>query len=93
LNAGDGLPVNTWTYLTGTFDGTTMRLYVNGNLVGTLETSAPIDVTDGVLRIGADHSWPGEAFPGAIDEVRIYNRALSQSEIQVDMNTPVVHVP
>ncbi len=90
LNAGSGLPVGEWTYLAGTFDGTTMKLYVNGNLVGTLATSAPIDVTGGVLRIGADDVWQDESFPGVIDEVRIYNRALSQAEIQNDMANPVV---
>src|SRR5207248_9607110 len=39
-------------------------------------------------RIGGDSVW-GEYFDGLIDEVRIYNSALSQSEIQTDMNTPV----
>jgi len=40
------------------------------------------------LRFGGNSIW-GEYFQGLIDEVRIYNRALSQSEIQSDMNTPV----
>jgi hypothetical protein len=35
--------------------------------------------------------WDKEWFPGVIDEVRIYSRALTQTEIQTDMNTPVVH--
>jgi hypothetical protein len=91
LNAGSALPLNTWTYLTGTFDGTTMKLYVNGVEVGSQPASSPIDVTTGVLRIGGDRVWTGEFFPGLIDEVRIYNRALSPTEIQTDMITPVVH--
>lgn len=90
LNAGSAVPVNAWTYLTGTFDGATLRFYVNGQLVGSKATSASIDVTNGVLRIGGDSVWPGELFPGVIDEVRIYNRALSATEIQTDMTTPVV---
>ena len=40
------------------------------------------------LRIGGNQVW-GEYFAGLIDEVRIYNRALSAAEIQTDMNTPV----
>jgi Concanavalin A-like lectin/glucanases superfamily len=91
LNAGNHLAQNTWTHLAGTFDGATMRFYVNGQLVGSLATTAPIDLTDGVLRIGGDSVWRGEEFPGVIDEVRIYNRALSQQELQTDMATPVVH--
>src|SRR2546429_3013041 len=46
----------------------------------------------GTLRIGADR-YAGENFAGRIDEVRIYNRALSAAEIQADMNTPVGGTP
>ena len=90
LEGQTGIPVNQWTHLAGIFDGTTMKLYVNGALVSSKATSAPIDVTDGVLRIGGDSVWSGEYFTGVIDEVRIYNRALAQSEVQADMGTPVV---
>ena len=41
-----------------------------------------------MLRIGGNAIW-GEYFSGLIDEVRIYNRALTPTEIQTDMNTPV----
>ena len=40
------------------------------------------------LRIGGNKVW-GEYFQGLIDEVRIYNRALTTAQIQADMNTPV----
>jgi hypothetical protein len=40
------------------------------------------------LRIGGNSVW-GEYFAGLVDEVRIYSRSLSQTEIQTDMNTPV----
>src|SRR5262249_36486869 len=90
LEGGNGIPVNQWTHLAGTFDGTTMKLYVNGQLASSRSTAAAIDVTTGVLRIGGDSVWSGEYFTGVIDEVRIYNRALAQSEVQGDMNAPVV---
>jgi hypothetical protein len=41
------------------------------------------------LRVGGNAVW-GEYFAGVIDEVRIYNRALSQAEVQADMTTPVM---
>jgi hypothetical protein len=41
-----------------------------------------------VLRIGGNGVWP-EWFAGLIDEVRVYNRALSGTEIQSDMNTAI----
>jgi concanavalin A-like lectin/glucanase superfamily protein len=40
------------------------------------------------VRIGGNAVW-GEYFKGLVDDVRIYNRALSLAEIQTDMNTPV----
>jgi hypothetical protein len=93
LNAGSAVPVGQWTHLAGTFDGVTLKLYVNGQLVGSRASAAPIDVTDGVLRIGGDDQWDKEWFPGVIDEVRIYSRALSVAEIQADMAAPVVPPP
>jgi len=42
------------------------------------------------LRIGGDASSTGEFFNGLIDEVRVYNRALSTTEITTDMNTAIV---
>ena len=42
----------------------------------------------GALRLGGNGIW-GEWFAGLIDDVRVYNRALTAAEIQTDMNTPV----
>src|SRR6185436_3944332 len=80
---------NSWTHLAGTFDGTSLRLYVNGTLVRTLSLRGRITATAGPLRIGGNAPsipYGGQFFKGVIDEVRIYNRTLSQSEIQTDMN-------
>jgi hypothetical protein len=82
------LSLNTWTYLAATYDGSKLRMYVNGALVRTTNVSGNIVETTGVLRIGGDSMW-GEYFQGRIDEVRIYNQTLTQSQIQTDMNTPV----
>src|SRR5439155_665278 len=83
-----GLAVATWTHLAATFDGATVRLYVNGVQVASQAQTAPLAATTGALQIGAD-GYTGENFAGRIDEVRIYNRALSAAEIQTDMNTAV----
>ncbi len=45
-----------------------------------------------MLRIGGNSVW-GEYFAGLIDEVRVYNRALTAAEIQQDMQTPVSGPP
>jgi len=84
----NALPLNQWTHLAGSYDGSALRLYVNATQVSSLTQTGGIQVTGSPLRIGGD-TYSGEFFPGRIDEVRIYNRALSQSEIQTDMNTPL----
>ena len=83
------VPLNTWTHIAATFDGATLRIFHNGQLSASQATAGAIDIASGVLRIGGNSVWSGEGFPGVIDEVRIYNRALSASEIQADMATPV----
>src|SRR6266550_3488691 len=80
------LPLNSWSHLAATYDGTTMRLYVNGVQVGTHAVSGSITTSNGQLSIGGNNVW-GEYFAGLIDEVRVYNRALSAGEIQTDMTT------
>jgi hypothetical protein len=41
-----------------------------------------------VLRLGGNSVW-SEWFAGVIDEVRVYSRALTQAQVQTDMNTPI----
>ncbi len=83
------LPLGTWSHLAATYDGTNLRLYLNGTLVTTKTTSGAMPNTSSPLRIGGNAIW-GEYFSGLIDEVRVYNRALSASEIGLDMKTAVV---
>ena len=89
LFAGSQLPVNAWTHLAATYDGATLRLFVNGVLVANRSQGGAIVSSSGSLRIGGDNIW-GDFFEGRIDEVRIYNRALSQAEIEADMTTPIM---
>ena len=83
------LPAGTWSHIATTYDGSTQRVFVNGVEVASRPQSGPIAVSAGVLRIGGNNSWTGEFFQGEIDEVRVYNRALSQPEIEADMKTPI----
>jgi hypothetical protein len=87
-NGSVQIPLNTWTHLAATYDNATLRLYVNGTLVGSRAVAGGLLTSTGVLRIGGNSIWD-EFFQGAIDEVRIYNRALTPAEIQTDMNTPI----
>ena len=82
------LPVNTWSYLSVTYNGTVLALYVNGQQVATLLVTGPITTSSGQLRIGSNSIW-GEPFSGLIDEVRIYNQPLTAAQIRGDMNSSI----
>jgi hypothetical protein len=86
-DAGPGIWDGNWHYVVGTYDLTTVRLFVDGQEVGAgtptnLAISYNIDGSPD-LFFGSFFGTPGTfGFPGQIDEVSIYNRALSATEIQ-----------
>ena len=82
------LATSTWTFLTETYNGSALDLYVNGTLVSSLAQTGNIVTSTNPLQIGGDSIY-GQFFQGLIDEVRVYNQALTQSQIQTDMNTPI----
>lgn len=78
-NSGD-IPNQTWTHVAATYDGSELNIYVNGTNEGTKTASGAIDVSSGPSRIG-DYIGGGYEFRGWIDDVRIYDRALSDTEV------------
>ena len=83
------VPVNRWSYVAVTYDGATLRLYVDGDQVSrNTSVSGAIQIPDSPLWIGGNRPY-GEHFDGVIDEVRVYDRALGQGEIAHDMAMPV----
>lgn len=83
---GSVLSTTAWTHVTGTYDGSQLRLYINGAQVGSANLSGNLATSTGVLRIGGNGMW-GEYFGGLMDDLRIYNRALTPTEISSDMNS------
>lgn len=83
ISVQEALEPDTWYHVAGTLDGNDARCYLNG-----VETqSSPMSGVQsggGRLYIGQD-GWVN-VFDGAVDEVRIYDRALSADEIQLNMN-------
>ncbi len=75
------LPIGEWTHVAATFDGTTAKVYVNGAM--TAEDSPWSFGYDpgAAMQIGACDPGGGNPFNGALDEVRLYDRALSEAEI------------
>ena len=81
-------PVGAWTHVALTYNGSQLRLYVNGVQVASGAASGAIQSSTSPLWIGGNQPY-GEYFKGLIDDVRVYNRALTPAEIQTDMTTPL----
>lgn len=83
----EALPLGTWSHLTATSDGEDLRLYVDGELLDT-QPAVSAEPNARPIRIGGLWDW-WQFFDGKIDEVRLYDEALSEQEIEADMQTPV----
>jgi hypothetical protein len=88
-------PLGEWTHLAATYDGSSMKVYYNGVVVGEMEASGQLGTSDGTLCIGTKHETApaGDEFNGMLDDVRIYNRALSVSEIKQLGGDPLAGSP
>jgi len=82
---GSTVAYNQWSHLAVVFGGSQAKFYVNGNLVITNPLGASITARGMPLKIGADANTQ-QFYKGILDDVRIYNRALTASEVQADMN-------
>ena len=88
--------LNTWYYVAGVYNASarTLDIYVNGVLDnGTLSGTVPSSQFNSGDNVNVGRRTGGFYFDGIIDEVRIYNRALTEAEIQTDMNTPIGNPP
>lgn len=100
-SAAGALQTNTWIHLAMVYDGTKITLFVNGVAVSSVPASSSLyQDPEAILNIGAyQYYYAGTVyndafggFVGSIDEVRIYNRALSNQEIGELMSPPVVNL-
>ncbi len=74
-------PIGEWQHVAVTFDGSTTTMYIDGESVGTSTVFSFGPKTDAHVVFGAVESSGSNPFNGVIDEVRIYNRALSADDI------------
>ncbi len=82
VGSNDRMYSDHWYHIAGTFDGTSWKIYIDGEVNGVTNDEVALS-TGGALEIGRYyHSTPRQYFDGLIDEVKIYNRALSGEEIK-----------
>ncbi len=97
LDANAAYPTdgNTWVHLAATYDGSSIKIYVNGVLDRSKAAAFTIGTNNVDLGLGADVVLPNKTsgkntLKGQMDEVRIYNGALSAQEILALANRPPV---
>jgi hypothetical protein len=88
-SAANSVLLNNWHHVAATYDGTNMKIYVDGIVIAEANRLGLI-IANNVsknLFIGKSPGFPGGVFNGKIDEVRIWDIARTQSQIQSTMNT------
>ncbi len=89
ITGSTAITASTWYFVTGTFDGTNLNLYVNGSSDATAVSNSGVIATNskpfyiGDAPKGAAHTY----FTGNLDDVRFYNRALTSTEVTALYNS------
>ncbi|CEJ68190.1 Endo-beta-N-acetylglucosaminidase H precursor [Chryseobacterium oranimense G311] len=83
LTAATALNANTWYHVAATYDGSTMKIYINGVLDASKSQTGSVN-SNGVFNVGYLYNT-SRNFNGKVDEVRVWKRALSQTEISQNM--------
>jgi len=77
---------NNWHHIAYVVNGNSQTIYLDGSISGT--ATETLSTNSGKIRIGS-REFSSSYYQGLLDQVRIYNRSLTQEEIQSDMNTPI----
>ncbi len=81
ISSSSSIPANQWTHIAGTYDGTNMKIYINGVLDNTETLSRSVGANNNPLLIGAPNALDGNFYSGEVDEIRIWNSARSDAQI------------
>jgi hypothetical protein len=95
LASQTALQENEWYHIAAAYDGSVIRLYINGELDAESSWDGKIGVTDRVIMIGANVSNNApmrltSALEGVIDELAVYNHALNQEAVKHYMNNGIL---
>jgi Ca2+-binding RTX toxin-like protein len=89
VSTTSGINFGQWHHVAGVYTGSQMLLYIDGVLVASTAASGAVPTNNYEFRIGEDAQYPGRTFHGFMDEVRVWNVARTQSQIQSNMNGSV----
>ncbi len=84
---GNAIKANEWTHVVGTYDGKTVRIYLNGKMSAEKNAGDKIPANNATFVIGGtqeSRDW----YTGMIDEVKLYNRGLTEAEIRKALEGP-----
>jgi gliding motility-associated-like protein len=92
VNATSSIPINEWHHIAGVFDGSTLKIYIDGLLNNSIAASGnitPSSVTAIKVAIGAMYTYnsPTNFFNGSIDEARVWNVARTASQISQNFSS------
>jgi len=88
VQSNTSLSTNNWYHIVMTYDNLTLKLYLNGKFENSGIEDGPVGNIETYIYIGSNKAGCGNAYPfsGSIDDVRIYNRALSAEEVRYHYN-------
>ncbi|MDZ8262872.1 LamG-like jellyroll fold domain-containing protein [Nostoc sp. ChiQUE01b] len=84
------IDITKWHHYAGTFDGRTIRLYIDGEEVARTEAPGQLNNDNGRLYIGRDVDSPSRYFNGQISEVQVWDKALTKAEIEDNLHRSLV---
>jgi len=82
VDSNIALSRGTWAHIAGVYDGNSLTIYIDGQEHGSECASGPLYQNPGPLDFGCDYDNSASYWDGCTDEIRIYNRALSQAEVK-----------
>jgi hypothetical protein len=81
-------PYNTWTFIVGTYNRNQVKLYINGVLDSAISKTGPLGYSSLGMYLGYSGTGPNEYYKGRMDDLRVYSRVLSATEIQALYSAP-----
>jgi Concanavalin A-like lectin/glucanases superfamily len=85
VNCSSSVSTNTWVHVAGTYDGSNLKIYKDGVLCGTQALTGTIPASTGDLTLGNSGNLYPEKLVGKIDEVKMFDGAMTQTQIQAEM--------